>query len=375
MKLISFLAIFLVILNGCNEKTTPEKESITKETLSKSKDVPTEVKIQFAENFDVRSVKGGYELDLINPSSREVESTFELTYDHSKRGDKVIHIPVKNIAALSQTTVGMLSKLDALNSVSGISKIEYVYSPELKKRFQENTLLEFGDETNLPIEKIVQSKSDLIIYSGFGTELDANGKLKKLGIHSIPNYEWRETHPLGRAEWIKYLGILLDKTEEAKTVFDRVRTNYEDLRWKIRNLVESPKVISGNVYADQWTAPAGNSYMAILIRDAGAQYAYSSRAGTGSIFLPIEKVIHDNRTTPFWINPGIKSKKVLSEMNPKSNLLSAYKNGIYCYSTEMNHYWEMSAIEPDRYLADLIHIFHPDFEPKSTLHFYKKTAA
>lgn len=372
MKLILFLLPIAILANSCQNSTSGKTDvKKEKELTSKVNEVPAEIKIEFAENFHVQSVKGGYELELLDPNSHEVESTYQLTFDHSKKGDKIIHLPVEHIAALSQTTVGMLSKLNALETITGISKIDYVYSPELKKRFKAKEISEFGDETNVPIEKIVKSKTKLIVYSGFGSEFDGEGKLRKLGIQSIPNYEWRETHPLGRAEWIKFLGILIDKPSEANAVFKKIKSNYEDLRWKIRDLDNLPKVISGNFYSDQWTAPAGNSYMAILFQDAGAKYVYRSSNGTGSVFLPIEQVVFDNRKTDYWINPGVSSKGILSEMNPKAKFIGAYDHGIYCYSHEMNKFWEMSAIEPDFLLADFIHIFHPDFEPKSQLHFYK----
>jgi iron complex transport system substrate-binding protein len=357
---------------SCEESTNVTSDQKKQEELaSKVDSVPEIIEVEFAENFHVNSIKGGYELELIDPNSHEVEATYELTYDHSKSGDKVVHLPVKNIAALSQTSVGMLSKLNALDFITGISKIDYVHSPELKRRFNAKEINEFGDETNVPIEKIVKSTTKLIIYSGFGSEFDGEGKLKKLGIQSIPNYEWRETHPLGRAEWIKFLGILIDKADEATAIFDKIKSNYEDLRWKIRNLEDRPNVISGNFYSDQWTAPAGESYMAILFQDAGANYVYHSSKGTGSVFLPIEKVVADNRKSRYWINPGVSTKGVLSEMNPKAKFLGAYENGIYCYSHEMNKFWEMSAIEPDFLLEDFIHIFHPDFEPNAKLHYYK----
>ena len=111
--------------------------------------------------------------------------------------------------------------------------------------------------------------------------------------------------------------------------------------------------------------------MAILFEDAGANYVYSASKGTGSVFLPIEQVVADNRETKYWLNPGVSTKKVLSEMNPKAKFIGAYENGIYCYSHEMNQFWEMSAIEPDFLLEDFIHIFHPEFEPNAPLHFYK----
>lgn len=335
-------------------------------------EVPPTVSIEFATNFDVKSILGGYELKLLNPNTQQVEAVYELTYDHSKKGENVIHIPIENIATLSQTTVGMLAKIDAIETITGISNINYAHSPQLKKRFKSGQIEEFGDETNPPIERIVKSKTKLIIYNGFGNAFDQNGTLKKLGIGSLPNYEWRERHPLGRAEWIKFVGILVGKAEKAESVFRDSKRAYQELSKKIQTLSDAPKVISGNFYSDQWTAPAGDSYMAILIQDAGGDYVYRSHKGTGSIFLPIEKIIHDNQQTPYWIQPGIPSKATLLEMNPKAKYLSAYKNGIYCYSHDMNRFWENSAVEPHKLLEDLIHIFHPNFEAGKKLHYYKR---
>ncbi|MFK7786772.1 MAG: ABC transporter substrate-binding protein [Crocinitomicaceae bacterium] len=373
MKLIVPFISFLLLFASCQEEKNNSSDQKEQEELELKVDaIPEKIEIEFAENFHLKSVKGGYELELLDPNSHEVESSYQLTYDRSKSGDHTIHLPMKNIAVLSQTSVGMLSKLNALDYITGISKIDYTYLPEIKKRFKAKRISEFGDETNLPIEKIVESTTKLIIYSGFGTQFDSDDKLKKLGIQSIPNYDWRETHPLGRAEWIKFLGVLIDKPDEANTIFNTIKSNYEDLRWKIRDLDDHPNAISGNFYSDQWTAPAGESYMAILFHDAGANYVYRSSKGTGSVFLPIEKVVSDNRQTDYWLNPGVPSKGVLSEMNPKAKLIGSYENGIYCYSHEMNKFWEMSAIEPDFLLEDFIHIFHPDFEPNAKLHYYKR---
>ncbi len=336
--------------------------------------VPSHVSIEFAKNFAVKPILGGYELKLLNPNTQSTEAVYELTYDHSKKGENVIHIPIDNIATLSQTTVGMLSKIDALNTITGVSNINYAHSPELKKRLKTGQIEEFGDETNPPIERIVKSKTKLILYSGFGEAFDQNGTLQKLGIASLPNYEWREQHPLGRAEWIKFVGILVGKLDRAQTVFTETKHAYQALCKKIQQFSDAPKVISGNFYSDQWTAPAGDSYMAILINDAGGDYVYRSHKGTGSIFLPIEKIIHDNQQTPYWIQPGIPSKATLLEMNPKAKYLAAFRNGIYCYSHDMNRFWENSAVEPHKLLEDLIHIFHPNFEAGKKLHYYKRIA-
>ncbi|MFT5777808.1 MAG: iron complex transport system substrate-binding protein [Crocinitomicaceae bacterium] len=379
MKFISALILFIGLLS-CSSETgsTLKGNDVTsnrtdiKKPVVVTKDIP----IEFAQNFMLHAIPNGYRLELIDPNSQEIELSYELTYDTEKKGDNIIHIPITNIAALSQTTVGMISSLGALDDLTGILNIDYVYDPTVKKLFSNGKITEFKDETNFPIETAVQAKTEVIIYSGFGKEFPQEKKLQKFGIKAIPNYDWRETHPLGRAEWIKFVGVLCGKVEEAEKTFNVIKKEYEDLRWKIRKLEDTPTVLSGNFWGDQWTAPAGESYMAILISDARGDYMYKRSAGTGSIFLSMESVIMKNEKTKIWINPGFNTKEKIVAGNPKGQHVGPFKGkpgtGIYCYSHEMNKFWERGALEPHHILSDLIHVFHPEFEPDSELYFYQK---
>ncbi len=40
----------------------------------------------------------------------------------------------------------------------------------------------------------------------------------------MANYDWREEHPLGKAEWIKVFGYLIDQPEKAEAYFQQVGT-------------------------------------------------------------------------------------------------------------------------------------------------------
>ena len=51
-----------------------------------------------------------------------------------------------------------------------------------------------------------------------------------------------------------------------------------------------PTVISGNLLNDIWYAPAGESFMAEMIKDAGADYTHRNEKGTGSLALSIEEI-------------------------------------------------------------------------------------
>ena len=119
---------------------------------------------------------------------------------------------------------------------------------------------------------------------------------------------------------------------------------------------------------DIWYAPAGESYVAQLIADAGGNYLFKETKGTGSISLSMEKILASGEKD-IWINPGMTSKKDILEGNPLATKLNSFKR-VYCYSPNMNAFWENSAIQPDYVLEDLIRIFHPELLQEGKFHFY-----
>lgn len=362
---------------GCsNSKTKHDNDLESVESEELQEEIVQDIWIKYAKNFKIRSSENGYIIDLIEPNSNIIEETFELTYNLSKTGKFIIHLPLHNITALSQTTVGMMTELDVIDRLSGILDVNYVHDPKVLARKKNGKLTEFMDEANFPVEKAVESKTELVIYSGFSREFPAGTKLAKFQIASIPFYDWRETHPLGRAEWVKLVGILCGKTKESVELFDSIEANYRKMCKKVAELEARPSVISGNFRGDQWTAPSGGSYMSILFSDAGADYVFKETEGTGSIFTSMERIIKLTENTDYWVNPGFSTKNEILEANPKGKHVGPMdlsgSQGVYCYSHAMNKYWERSAIEPHKLLEDLIHIFHPSIAPNSDLNFYKR---
>ena len=370
MKIAASICLLLLLIS-CSNNGTDETDEIEFEELSQT--IVEDISVKYAKNFNIIPLANGYLVDLIDPNTHKIERSWEFTYDKSKKGDDVIHLPLENIAAFSQTTIGMMSSLDALEPLMGITNISYVYDPEVKRKFKKGQITEFKGESNFSVEKAINAKADIIIYSGFSREFPQAKKLKKFGIDAIPDYDWRETHPLGRAEWIKFVGVICGKLEEAKSTFQKIESEYLEMSLKMNSIDSTPAVISGNFRGDQWTAPAGNSYMAILFKDAGANYVYKDTKGTGSIFKSMERIIIDNESTNYWLNPGFSSKTEIIEANPKGKHLGPYKtNEVYCYTHDVNLFWERSAVEPHLLLADFIQIFHPEIEIEGGLNFYKK---
>src|SRR5690606_27745061 len=148
---------------------------------------------------------------------------------------------------------------------------------------------------------------------------------------------------------------------------------YNELKKLAKNTTKSDCLFSGNVFGDYWYTPAGESFNAQIFRDANCAYAYADTKGTGSLSLSLEKVLEKNVNCKLWINPGVKDLKELQQLKPKSVYFNAFKQQqVYCYSKKGNYFWEMSAIEPQKVLADIIQITHPEMNLGKPLYFYSQ---
>lgn len=331
--------------------------------------------LRYAQNLKIQSDSNGSKVELINPKTNNV-SYFYLGKTKPKNLAKnytFIQVPVKRIITLSGTDIGMLSKLAAEDKIVGVANESYVYNKKVKQNCKTGHTTNFGDASTMSYEKIIQSKANCIIFSGFENEFPHEKQLNQAQISCIPNYDWKEIHPLGKAEWIRLFGLLLGKEEQANTYFRSCESAYLSLKKKAQKLPVSKQVFIGNLIGDTWFTPAGANYLAQLLNDAKANYTYKNTSGTESLALSFEKIMRDNQNAEFWINPGTTSQHSLLKQNPKVMHFKALKKSqVYCYSKNQNYFWEMSAIEPHLVLSDLIRILHPSQETNETLHYYSQ---
>ena len=352
LKILPFL--FLLFLFSCQQ----EKDVNCCEIVS----LPTfEIKVNYASNFDLVRTNNGYRLLIISPENGEIEKTINIT---PKKDHKII--------SLTSTLNGMISILHEQKQLVGISSINYVYDKIISDSYSKGLITSFGDETSLSLEKIINTKADIIFYSGFGEHFPHQEKLEKLGVTIIPIYDWRENHPLGKAEWIKLVGVITNTEENANAYFEEITQEYEALIEKAKSTTTSPSVLAGSIIGDVWYAPGGESYLAQMLNDANVNYRYKESKGTASLQLSIEKILKDNEKTDFWINPGQSTKSKVISSHPKVKFLSALKNNTYCYSSQQSKFWEQSAAMPHLLLKDFISIFHPEIHLEDELYFYNK---
>lgn len=349
MRLWFFSFVWLFLLSSCSGE--PKLKAIeNKDNICR-----------YSKWLRIAEFPGYTQIDILNPSNDQLLQTIKI-------GEGGI-VPGAALATFSSTHIGMLAELNSLDKVVAVQDIQHVYNEILLNAFDAGSITSFGNEGSPHAERIVKSGAKVIIHSAFSGPFPNEKKLKDIGIRCISNFDWSETHPLGKAEWLLLFGYLTGKKDLAKEKFKAIETAYLAAIQKSTKV--NQRIISGNVFGDFWVTPAGKSYHAKLIADAGGSYVYAQTKGIGSLSITQEKVVKDSENTMFWINPGFSTKESLIRANPKSKFIKAFTSGkIYCYSHNANKFWEMNAVQPHLILEDYHRIFTQ--EDLENLYFYKE---
>lgn len=350
IQLSSFLLIALTL--SCTQKSTDDATVQLKEAK--------EVQLRYAENFNLRRSGELFELDIYDPGTKNIVQSVQINPKKNKR-----------IISLTATLNGMICLLNERDKIIGVSSKKYLYDSKLQQRITSGKIREYGGGiAQLSLEKVAAGKPNVILYDFIEDEFPNKKKLAKLGISILPIYDWRESHPLAKAEWIKVVGAIIGKYDEACEIFDDIEEKYFKLLESAQDFETKPSVICGNIIGDIWITPSGGNYFAKLIQDAGGKYRYRDTEGTVSLNYSLEKILRENKSTDIWLNPGLADKDMILKLNPHVGLLEAFDKNTYCYSGKMNKFWESSAARPDLVLEDLIHIFHPEIDSNYTFNFY-----
>ena len=81
------------------------------------------------------------------------------------------------------------------------------------------------------------------------SETSKFNQFEKAGIPVVYNADWVETTPLGKAEWIKFFGVLLDQQQNANSYFKTIVTEYEQAKLLVKQKTQKPTVLSGAIFS------------------------------------------------------------------------------------------------------------------------------
>lgn len=294
--------------------------------------------------------------------------------------EAVIETPIRSIVTLSTTYLPHLASLGLLDTLAAVDRESYVYTDQVRRLLERGSVLEVGNSDALDVERLLAIDPDLVMTSALGPEDPVITALERADIPVVINADWLETSPLGRAEWIRFVAALYDAEDEAEELFQGVTRRYREARRLLAAAQERPTVLLNAPYRGEWAVPAGDSYMAQLVADAGGEYLWSDTEGTGSIFLDLEEVFAVAGEAEYWLNLGFRWRRRADVARSDTRLtqFAAYRSGaMYHYNRRVredgaNDFWESGAGRPDILLRDIGRILHPELMEDHDLYYYRK---
>jgi iron complex transport system substrate-binding protein len=142
------------------------------------------------------------------------------------------------------------------------------------------------------------------------------------------------------------------------------------------NIKNRPTLLVGMKYGTPWYVPAGESFMARIFDDAGADYIFNHLPGAGGTPLSFETVLDKAAHADFWLiqynnNQELTYKSLQSDFT-SYNQFDAFENRqIYGCNTNYSTYYEEMPVHPDRLLKELITIFHPELAKNQNIKYFQ----
>ncbi len=283
----------------------------------------------------------------------------------------VITTPVRRVVSLATTNIPHLRDLGALSTLVAVDTGDYVYDSQVLERIASGQIRQVSSGGAIDLERVIALQPDVVLITAFGPDDSVMSRLRQAGIPTMVIADWREADPLGRAEWLRLFGALLDRNDQAQQLLQDRAQRYLTLRDRIAREVAAaggrrPTVMANGPWQGQWPVPAGESYMARLFADAGGRYLWEDTTGSGSLFLDMEVVLARAAQADFWINLNFDwfTLEDVRRADGRLTAFAPFRNGsMYHHIRRVrpsgaNDFWESGLSRPDVILQDLAWILH-----------------
>jgi len=280
----------------------------------------------------------------------------------SVTGCEALHLqrPLNRLALLSSTHVPFLIALDARDAVAALAIPDEVRDSALLSALAAGRVKGLGSAGALDRELLIATRPDAVLAYPFG--LSEQATLKEAGLPVVQVAEYLEEHPLGRAEWLRFFGVLTARERTADSLFAAIEQRY--LAQAALGLKDTlhPVIFFGSQWNGQWSVPPGNSYMARLIADAGGRYAFAHRTAPGNIDVDMETLLATLDTVDNWglitAQEGDVHPRHLTNNDPRFDRLRVVKRfHFFAGNTRTADLFGQALLEPDRVLRDLRYCF------------------
>ncbi len=293
--------------------------------------------------------------------------------------DRVIEVPVQSVVSLSTSFLPHLTSQNLLDKVVGVDTALYSSNEAVIKAVADGKIAEVGGGgggTEVNVEKLIDLKPGLVLSQRFSDEDKAYPAMLQAGLPVVIDADFLDTTPLGVAEWGKFISVFFNTEGIAQQTFSDVNARYEQVATLAKSVNSRPSVFVNTPFSGTWYMPGGASYVATLLRDAGAAYVWADDTTTGSIALSLEDVLDKAADADYWVNIFSTSAADVLAGDERLGQFGAFKSGqMYTNNARMNanggsDYYEAGYANPDVILSDMVKIFHPQLLPDYTLYFY-----
>ena len=343
------------------------------------------VRMEYARHITIVKHDGYTTAELSNPWRKDAvlhryvlvsrKDSVRMASKVSAMDGTVVYTPVGRGVMFSAPHCYLMGEIGAADAVSGVCDLNYINLPYLHKAVSEGRVADCGNGMSPSVERIVSVSPDALFVTPF--EGVNYGQLANIGVPLVECADYMETSALGRAEWMKFYGMLVGREHEADSLFAVVKRNYADYSNKAMKSALRPRVITERVVSGVWYCPGGESSMGQLLRDAGADYVFADDKHSGSLTLSPEKVIEKATSADWWlfVNSGaghLDRNGLLTEY-AGYKLIKAFRQGnvLECVPGISNPYFEQISFRPDFLLADFVSWFHPELHISPSAHYYK----
>lgn len=386
MRLLGRFLIILILTTGCRRTgTAPAAPAGT----APGKPFTSKATVKYAKRFKI-SYHGGYKILEVNSPWRSSSDTFK--YVLYRRGatkpnitdaNLFVEIPLKRVVVTSTSLAPSFEMLGITDRLVGMVNPRFANTKSVAAAFASGKIKAIGKgngmEDSVNLEKLLEVDPELVFTYGTGTKFDHHAKFDEANVDYVFTASYMEETPLGRCEWLKFVAAFFNKEAVAEKLFDEMATRYEELAKRGRATRKKPVTFNNISFRGTWHVPGGRSYIATLIRDAGADYIWKDDGSVGGKPLNLEGVLAKAKNAEVWINPGVyDSLDAILEADPRHGIFRAMKTGnIYNHTLRINKYggndyWEGAMARPHLLLADLITIMHPELLPDHKLIWYER---
>ena len=308
---------------------------------------------EYAKGFYVtKSSSGDYTLIIRNPSdTTQVISRVELKKDDIKDSNTA--------CCFSITHIAFYDRIGCIGNMIGIPDSNMFRGSDILNKIDRKNVKIITLGAGTKTEVILDLNPDFLFTSEY-QHADFS-TITSAGIKVIPVLEYLENTPLGRMEWLRFFGFLMDREEMALSISDSIINKYNSLICRDMDDADRPQILDASEYNGYWYAAGGQSYVTAFFRDAGFDYVWKDDIHNGSFAVSPEEALKQGMTVEYWrfvtdcdADMAITLDYVRSSNQYYDKFRSVREGKVIACNPTGSGYYTTGILEPDVVLQDFI---------------------